>query len=129
MKIIEERLKKIEGLSLKSGAHSPNSTFCVMEAVAYIAGEPWSDHPECTCPVITAFMVNWNDSLPTDADRDRLLKPLIPRLVGTRNKSLEENARSCALIGWCVPIHQRGYDWLAWSSKLNPSNSYQKSQA
>jgi hypothetical protein len=34
--------------------------------------------------VITTFMIRWNDTLPTDADRDRLLKPLIPSFVGTR---------------------------------------------
>ena len=41
--------------TLKSGSHKPpNGEFaaCVMEAVSYIANEPWSDHPACTCPVI-----------------------------------------------------------------------------
>jgi hypothetical protein len=77
--VIEERLSKIAGLSLKYGSHAEDSQFCVMEAVAFVAGEPWSDHPVCACPVISAFMRNWNDSLPTDADRDRLLKDLIPQ--------------------------------------------------
>src|ERR1700689_3092955 len=85
--VIEERLEKVMGLSLKSGAHSPDSTFCVMEAVAFVAGEKWSDAPVCACPVISAFLRSWNDSLPNDAERDRLLKPLIPLLVGTRKKS------------------------------------------
>src|SRR6266852_112630 len=88
--ILEDRLLKVQGLSLKSGSHSPDSTFCVMEAVAFVAGEKWSDNPECACPVISAFLRSWNDALPTDAERDRLLKPLIPKLVGTRNKALEE---------------------------------------
>jgi hypothetical protein len=102
--VIEERLAKIAGLHLKSGAHSPNSTFCVMEAVAYVAGEPWSDHPECACPVISAFMRSWNDSLPTDADRDRLLKALVPRLVGTRNKAVEQK-RSLMAADWLIRVH------------------------
>ena len=59
--VIEERVAKLAGLSLKSGAHSPDSTFCVMEAVAFVAGEEWSDHPVCACPVISAFMRAWND--------------------------------------------------------------------
>ena len=71
--VIEKRWAKLQGLSLKSGAHSPNSTFCVMEAVAYVAGEPWSDKPECACPIISSLLRSWNDALPTDADRDRLL--------------------------------------------------------
>ena len=88
--VIEERWKKVQGLNLKKGSHLPNSTFCVMEAVAFIAGEPWSDHPECACPVIGSFLRSWNDGLPNDSERDRLLKNLIPRIVGTKNKNLEE---------------------------------------
>ncbi len=49
-----------------------------MEAAAFIAGEPWSDHPACVCPVIAAFMRSWNDGL-SDKDRNRLLLPLIPK--------------------------------------------------
>ena len=37
--IIAERLQKLQTLSLKHGAHRPDSTFCVMEAVAWVAGE------------------------------------------------------------------------------------------
>ena len=73
-----ERLARVD--TLKSGSHpKPNGEFaaCVMEAVAYVAGVPWSDHPACTCPVITTFMVAWNDGLPSDADRTRLLLPLV----------------------------------------------------
>lgn len=58
--IVEEKLKKIANLSLKSGSHkAPNNGLvdaCVMEAVAYVAGEKWSDHPGCACPVISAFL-------------------------------------------------------------------------
>jgi len=104
VQIIEERWKKFEKWSLKKGAHSPDSTFCVMEAVAYVAGEKWSDNPECACPIISAFLRSWNDSLPTDAERDRLLKPLIPKLVNTRNKSLEEK-RGVMAADWLIRTH------------------------
>ena len=60
----QDRLASVTVLS--AGAHSaPNGEFmaCVMEAAAFVAGEPWSDHPECTCPVIAAFMRGWNDGL------------------------------------------------------------------
>jgi hypothetical protein len=110
--VIEERLQKILTLNLKSGAHSPDSTFCVMEAVAFVAGEEWSDHPACACPVISAFLRAWNDTLPTDADRDRLLKPLIPKLVGTRNKALEER-RSLLAADWLVRVHTPAWLRLA----------------
>jgi hypothetical protein len=102
--IIEERWRKFEQLSLKAGAHSPDSTFCVMEAVAYVAGEKWTDSPKCACPIISAFLRSWNDVLPTDAERDRLLKPLIPRLVNTRNKALEKK-RSIMAADWLIRTH------------------------
>jgi hypothetical protein len=41
----------IEVLRLDSGAHSADSErMCVMEAVAYLAGEPWSDS-SCNAPL------------------------------------------------------------------------------
>ncbi|HET7150680.1 MAG TPA: hypothetical protein VFI60_04670, partial [Candidatus Acidoferrum sp.] len=86
--------------------------FCVMEAVAFVAGEEWSDKPECACPVIASFLRVWNDGLPSDADRDRLLKPLIPRIVGTRNKKLEKR-RSLMAADWLVRVHTPAWLRLA----------------
>jgi hypothetical protein len=111
--ILEERLPYLEPLKLGRGSHSaPNNGLveaCVMEAVAYVAGEQWSDHPECASPVITSFLVSWNDSL---ADDDRqMLKPYIPRLVGTRTSKLDEERRSWMLMDWlareCAPAWLR----------------------
>jgi len=88
---------------LKSGGHKSRiDGACVMEAVAYVAGEPWSDHPECVSPVIGAFLRNWNDSLPTDADRDRLLKPLIPLIINTRSTHAIEEQRSYLALDWMI---------------------------
>ena len=42
----------IEALVLQKGAHrSAAEGMCIMEAVAYVAGEPFSDHPSCASPV------------------------------------------------------------------------------
>jgi hypothetical protein len=95
------RLEKLG--SLKSGGHKgPDNGACVMEAVAYIAGEKWSDHPQCVSPVIGAFLRNWNDSLPSDADRDRLLKPLIPKIINTRADDATEERRSYLALDWMI---------------------------
>lgn len=91
--VIPERLEKVLKLSLKTGSHSPDSTFCVMEAVAYVAGEPWSDKPRCTGRVLTQVMIWWNDKLPSDEERTRLLSPFIARLVGTRSTEQVEDRR------------------------------------
>lgn len=47
-----------------------------------LAGEPFSDSPDCACPVISAYMRTWNDGLPY-GERQRL-KPYAARAVGTR---------------------------------------------
>jgi len=96
-------LSLLERLTLSNGSHEDREDgVCAMEAAAYIAGEPHSDHPTCVSPVITSFMINWNDSLPDDAERDRLLKPLIPLTLNTRTSPADEDTR-----GWLA------FDWLA----------------
>ena len=113
MTINTERLAQVT--TLKSGSHKPNddANFCVMEAVAYVAGEPWSDHPACTCPVITAFMVSWNDGLPNDDDRARLLLPLIPALVGTRGSKALEARRANMAADWYIRVQTPAWLRLA----------------
>jgi hypothetical protein len=94
MPIIEERWKEIQNLSLKFGGHKPDSQFCVMEAAAYIAGESWSDHPVCVPRTIAAVLRRWNDALPSDRDRDRLLKPFLPRIIGLHADAKTEMRRA-----------------------------------
>jgi hypothetical protein len=77
----------LETLVIARGGHKDRSNgLCVMEAVAFLAKEPHSDHPECTCPVIAAYTRILNDFL-GDKDRQRL-KSYIPRLLNT-NSSLD----------------------------------------
>jgi len=124
MPIIDERLQKLAGISLKAGAHSPDSTFCVMEAAAWIAGEPWSDHPQCVSPVIGELLRAWNDALPKDADRDRLLKPLIPRIIGTANGSDLETRRSLMAADWLVRVHTPA--WLRLAGLVTQAESLER---
>ncbi len=100
--IDEARLARVEVL-LKGAHEPPNGTFaaCAMEAVAYVAGEKWSDHPECVSPVIGGFMRSWNDGLPNDADRTRLLLPLIPKIINTRDEALERR-RATMAADWLI---------------------------
>lgn len=51
-----------------------------MELVSYMAGEPWSDHPDCTHPAVAALAREVNDYT-TDEGRHRLA-PLIPSVIG-----------------------------------------------
>ena len=110
--IIPERLSKIEALPLAHGSHgSINEGLCVMEAVAYIAGEPWTDSPACACPVIAAFLRSWNDGLPDDKRQE--LKQYIPMLVGTRGDDKLAERRSLMAADWLVRTHTPAWLRLA----------------
>lgn len=69
---------------------------CVIEATAYVSGEPHSDAPECVSPFLTSIAIELNDELPYE-DR-RLLLPLIPLLVDTRAPAKIERKRGFLLL-------------------------------
>ena len=109
--MIQERLAEVlEKRSLARGSHTPDGIMCVMEAAAYIAGEKWSDAPACVCPSIRDFMVGWNDGLPNDAERDRLLKPLLPFVINTRSTAKIETRRRWMAFDWLV--HEHAAAWM-----------------
>jgi len=56
---------------------------CIMEAVAYVAGEPHSDMPACASPVLSKFMQGLNDKILNDDMRRDWLGPFVFRLAGT----------------------------------------------
>ena len=104
------RLKKLDRIILLSGSHdAPDSAaraaeMCVMEAVAWVAREPWTDQPQCACPVIGSFLRSWNDGIRDDETRTRLLKPLVPRLVGSKATPEVELRRSYMALDWLVRV-------------------------
>ncbi|WP_158883300.1 hypothetical protein [Amycolatopsis anabasis] len=76
--------------------HGPAEGACLMECVSVVAGEPWSDRPACTDPVLAAAARGANDALP-DEERQRLL-PLVPRLASSAGS--EPHTRR--LAAWCL---------------------------
>jgi hypothetical protein len=107
---IERRLAKVG--PLKSGAHEKHDAFCIMEAVAFVACEPWSDSPECASPVISAFLRSWNDSL-DDERRNKFLRPFIRRLINTRGNDTLETRRATMAVDWFVRVHTPAWLRLA----------------
>lgn len=66
---------------LSAGSHRrPHDGACFMEYAAYLAGEPWSDHPGCTHPLLAHLAREVNDRT-SDSGR-RQLAPLIPSVIG-----------------------------------------------
>lgn len=93
----------LDTLELLKGSHgSVAEGVCAMEAVAWLAGEPHSDHPKCTCPVIATFVRHINDAMP-DSERGRL-KPYLPRLIGTRAGLGIERSRAFCAADFAVRI-------------------------
>ena len=73
-----------EGMpQLSRGKHrSPKTGACFMEFASYLAGEPWSDSPQCTDPLLAHLARAVNDRL-SDARRSEIA-PDVPRVIGLR---------------------------------------------
>jgi hypothetical protein len=90
-------------IKLLAGSHSnPQNGSCVMEVVSYIAGEEYSDHPECACPLITTFAIAVNDRM-DDAARQRLL-PFVLRIAGSKSTNKIEQQRMYMLADYAVRV-------------------------
>jgi len=89
--IIPERLAALDSLDLLSGGHDAEQAgkdMCVMEAAAYVAGEPHTDHPKCVSPVLTSYLIRLNDRW--DDEKRQQLKDYIPRIIGTAGDGQDE---------------------------------------
>lgn len=68
---------------LSRGKHrSAKTGACFMEFASYLAGEPWSDSPQCTDPLLSHLARAVNDRL-SDGRRDEIARD-IPRVIGLR---------------------------------------------
>ena len=92
---------------LTSGSHdSPEEGLCLIEAAAYHAGKPHSDHADGVCPVLGAFGRALNDGpWPSDKARTEALGPLVAKLVGTRSTVAVERARAAFLAQRALTVY------------------------
>ena len=101
----------LDQITLKSGAHTSFAQgACLLEAASYVAGEAWTDHPQCVSPVLGAYGRSLNDVLPDD--RRQELKPYIPRLIGTADDGKDE-ARSYIALDWLIRTYTPAFLDLA----------------
>jgi hypothetical protein len=98
--VIDARWLEVRDRPLLTGKHVPDGEMCLLEAVSYVAGERWSDHPRCVSKVIGAFGRAWNDQL-DDATRQRL-REYIPRMIGTATGAADDRARAWLATDWLV---------------------------
>lgn len=83
---------------LSRGKHrNPRRGACFMEMASFLAGEPWSDHPACTDPLLAHLARMVNDCT-SDAGRGRLVTH-IPSVVGVRGTGLAWEVSLSAVVG------------------------------
>jgi hypothetical protein len=87
---------------IAKGAHdSPDSGACVMEVASMLAGERFSDRPRSVCPIVAAFLRDYNDRL---GDRDRQeLFPYAAMVVGSAAGRRVRLERARLLATWTTP--------------------------
>lgn len=99
-------------IKLNRGKHaSPGDGACVMELASMLAGEPFSDHPASTCPVIGSFLRAYNDSI--DDRRRRDLYAVAAQVVGSRSSIDIQRGRAARLADWAFEMQRR-----QWRSRL-----------
>ena len=102
----------IDTLVLAHGSHnSRDEAVCVMEAVAWFANEPHSDHPQCASKVLTAFLMSLNDAW--DDEHRQTLKQYIPRVVGTNTGAADDARRAWMCTDWLVRTYTPAWLRLA----------------
>lgn len=73
--------------TLSAGRHrSPRRGACFMEFASFLAGERWSDSPQCTDPVLATLARAVNDTM-SDERRGELVTD-VPRVIGLRGDEL-----------------------------------------
>ncbi len=81
-----------------------------------------TDKPACVCPVIGEFVRAWNDGLGEgdtgDAARSRLLGPLLPLLLDTRDSNAIEQRRAWMATDWLARVHMPAWLDLAGLTEL-----------
>ena len=121
MELTKEKLEWFEKLKLKNGAHQEQQRqFCVMEAVAYVAGEPHSDAPKCASRVVARFAMRLNDRW--DDKQRQALKPFVLRIAGTAADNATELRRAFMCADWAVrelaPIYFDAAKLAEWAERL-----------
>lgn len=86
-------------IRLARGKHAgPAGGACVMELASMLAGEPFSDHPQSVCPVIAAFLREYNDRI--DDRRRQDLYEFASLAVGTRGSRAVRAVRARMCVEW-----------------------------
>ena len=103
MNIKPTKLAQLDTLTLDKNSHPAfDEGHCAMEIVAWLADEEHTDRPSCTCPVIAAFVRRLNDGISSTETRTRVLRPVLPLLLGTTSRPDVEHRRAWMATDWAI---------------------------
>jgi hypothetical protein len=86
-------------IRLSRGHHrGPEHGACVMELASMLAGERFSDRPQCASPVIAGFLRTYNDAVGDDRRQD--LYRYAALVVDSRGSADVEFARAARCTAW-----------------------------
>ena len=83
----------------KGGHETRDDGVCLLEAVAWWAGEDHGDHPSCVSRVLGSFGRSLNDVLPDE--KRQQLRPYITLMPGTAADGLDET-RGYLALDWLI---------------------------
>ena len=95
---------------LARGRHSgPRRGTCVMELASLLAGEPFSDRPQCACPLTAALLRAYNDAV--DDRRRQTLYGVAADVVDTAPGPEILARRVDHLLAWSLERTPRARAW------------------
>lgn len=87
---IPERLALLPKLTVYSGNHKEPSNGepagCANELISWVAGLPWSDHPECTDSRLSDLIIAVNDGITDKEKRSEYMRKVIPLAINTASR-------------------------------------------
>jgi hypothetical protein len=91
----------LSALVLQVGAHtSPSDGMCIMEAAAYLAGQPHSDSPPCVMPAIGSFLRSWNDTGGNEIRQQ--IRRYVPLILGTAGTAAQNERCGFLALDWQI---------------------------
>ena len=103
--MITDRLKLLNILEIDRGDHRDfMAGHCAMETVAWLDGEEHTSSPTCTCKIVAEFVRQLNDAIRQTNTRSDLLRPILPRLIGTVVSDVATKRREYIIIDATVRV-------------------------
>ena len=94
-----------------------------MELSSLLGDDRFTDHPQCVCPAIAAFLRGYNDVVDDDLRSD--LVAIAAAVVGSRSTDASQReARVEALTEWAVEAWSRGRVRMPWQPLFPPQNGF-----